>query len=136
MLQNIITVCINSIEEVKQRFTIYTWKFWMFKQTNRCLSTAIYIDAIFSYYLMIFLKIPSRRKYFRLFKYIILVYVAFALGFWCCSKNVFVQSVKFRQYSTTTNKNNNNNYYYYYYYYYYYHHRCCYYYYYLLTYFN
>jgi len=81
----------------------------MFRQSDRCLSTAIYIDAIFLYYLMVILKMPSRRKKFGVFKYIILVYAEFILRCWCCSKNVFVQSVIFRHYSTTTNNNNNTN---------------------------
>jgi len=39
----------------------------MFKQSNSCLSTAIDIDAIFSYYVMVFLKMSSRWKKFGFF---------------------------------------------------------------------
>ena len=74
----------------------------MFKQSNGCLSTEIYIDAIFSYYVMVFLKMSNKRKNFEVFKYIILVYVGFVLGCLCCSKIVFAQSVAFRHYWTTT----------------------------------
>ena len=74
----------------------------MFKQSNSCLSTAIYIDAIFSYYLIVFLKMSSKRENFEVFKYIILVYVGFVLVCLCCSKNVYAQSVTFRHYWTTT----------------------------------
>jgi len=50
----------------------------MLKQFKTCLSTAIYIDAIFSY-LIIFLKMHNRRKLFGVFIYIILGYMRFVL---------------------------------------------------------
>jgi hypothetical protein len=65
------------------------------------LSTWIYIDAIFSNDIILFLKMPIRRKYFWVFVYIILIYVGFVLLCLCSSKNVFAESVTLRHYSTT-----------------------------------
>jgi hypothetical protein len=74
----------------------------MFKQSNSCLSTAIYIDAVFWHCLMLFLKMSIGRKNFGVFIYIIFVYVGFLLHCCCCSKNLFVLSVTFRHYWTKT----------------------------------
>ena len=41
------TVYFNLIEKGKPRFVIYTHKYWKFKQSNMCLSTAINLLIIF-----------------------------------------------------------------------------------------
>jgi hypothetical protein len=52
------------MEEIKDlRFLLLNFK-CLNNPTAVCLCTAIYIEAVFSYYLMAFLKMLSRRKDF------------------------------------------------------------------------
>ena len=69
-MQNIIIVCFNSIKDIKHRFKIYTCKFKKFNQCKSCVSTAIYIDAILSYYLMVFLITGGNNYLVRRYKII------------------------------------------------------------------
>jgi hypothetical protein len=77
----------------------------MFEHANSFLSTAIYIDDIFSYYITLFLKIPSRCKYFVVLEYINFIYtvcprskdqnfgrVFFILIYTDISQNTYIQS--------------------------------------------